>query len=162
MKQKFLIHQGLLFLFTIMMLLSNTGCVYLENRGKDLTESANINLSAFSIGLGVNAGPAIAGYYKNAGLMGGPGGVLRVGLGGKYYEKIEGAYSGIGIPLSYSTLRENKDKIYCYNPGWGSAGLDLGYIFGLGIRVDAIELIDFIGGIFMIDILKDDISEISN
>lgn len=162
MKQKSLMQQCALFLFTILISLSNAGCLYMENRGKDLTEAANIKISILSVGLGVNAGPFIAGYHKNEGIMGGAGVGIKFGLGGMYYEKIRGAYSGIVIPLSHSKLERNKEKEYCNNPGWGSAGFDLGYIIGLGTRVDVIEFIDFLGGIFLIDILKDDSSDLQN
>jgi hypothetical protein len=134
-----------------------SSCTYLEDRRQDLTDMANVNVSAFSIGLGVNAGPAIAGYHKIEGLMGGSGARGKLGLGGVQDNKERGDYYGVGLPLSWAENKDHKDSFYKkHSPAWTSVGFDLGLIFGVGARADALEALDFVLGLFLIDILDDD------
>ena len=136
---------------------STCSCSYMEARAEDLTEVANVNVSAISAGLGVNAGPAIAGFYLTGGIFQNHGNRIKLGLGGIIEERDGGEYWGVGIPLSWSKNYDYQDNIYKkYSPAWGSVGFDLGFLFGIGARVDFVEAVDFVLGIFTIDILSDD------
>ena len=132
-------------------------CVYLENRRKDLTDIAHLHMTGLSIGAGVHAGPFILGHFEKDGVKGMPGSRSKLGLGGCIEEHEKGKYSGVIIPYRRMKGMTRSDSVYnSWAPPLGAVGFDMGFIFGFGARVDAVEILDFILGIFTIDILDDD------
>ena len=144
-------------LFLSLIIISTCSCAYLEDRRKDLTDMAHLHLTALSIGGGVHAGPFILAHFENDGIKGTPGGRMKLGLGGFVEEKEKGVYSGVVIPFRRMKGITRSDSIYnSWAPPLGAVGFDLGFIMGIGARVDVVEVLDFILGIFTIDILDDD------
>ena len=140
------------------LVLNLCSCAYMENRRKDLTDIANVNATAISAGLAVNVGPLSLGYFGNSGLLGGSGGRAKIGLGGLVVEEERGAYWGVIYPFEFLEGETRSDNYYNKNlPAFGSVGIDLGFVLGIGVEVDVVQAVDFLLGIFTIDILGDDI-----
>jgi len=136
-----------------------TGCAYLEDRRQDLTDVAHVNGTACGTGIAVNVGPALVGFYEILGFTRRGGTRAKLGLGGYQQNKEDGEILGVIVPMDFATNLSYKDNFYKeHSPGWGSVGFDMGLIFGIGARVDVVEALDFILGIFTIDLLNDDSS----
>ena len=134
-----------------------TSCAYLEDRRQDLTDMAHVDYTELAIGVSVNAGPVIVGAFEVGHIMNSAGKRVKLGLGGVQNEKQRGETVGVVFPISRSQIDTYEDDFYKgESPALGSIGFDLGFIFGIGARVDAVEAVDFVLGIFGIDILGDD------
>ncbi len=145
-------------LLLLILVTSLCSCAYMENRRKDLTDIVNINATAVSVGLAANVGPLSLGYFENNGIIGGSGGRVKLGLGGVVVEQERGAYSGVVYPFEFMEGETRSDNFYNENlPAFGSVGIDLGFIVGIGVEVDFVQAVDFLLGIFTIDILDDDV-----
>lgn len=134
---------------------------YLRHRLDDVTEAAHADVSSsFALGALVNVGPAVLGAYRVGGLEFGER--LQFGLGGMVPMRTanDSAAVGLVVPLEWA-MRESPsgEPLEGYRdryPGYASVGLDLGFILGLGLRVDVVELADCIVGIVGVDLLDDD------
>jgi hypothetical protein len=134
---------------------------YLADRAADLTDAAHLNLTAFSFGQGLlNVGPAVVGYQRIVGLGTGPGFRAKAGLGGiEYIETGHPDDPTVGVILPFSQQKYRTRSLVGYgkqHPPWGSVGCELGFGWGIGARVDAVEIVDFALGWFRLDILRDD------
>ena len=139
-----------------------TGCAssgYLTDRRRDLTDVVHLDGTALSGGLAVNLGPAIIGAHDIGLPIGdGSGERLKLGLGGAEEISSKGPCWGVGIP--FGRYREERRSTVgnheCAAPAWGSLGFDLGFLYGVGVRGDVVELLDFFLGWANIDLLRDD------
>ena len=129
---------------------------YFKDRAMDLTDAAHIDLSAMSFGAGVNAGPAVVGLNLVSAPCG-PGFRTKIGLGGIEALRVNEGYAGLIWPLGDAETKTRSEAGYGRHfPPWGSVGADIGFIYGISARADAVELVDFLLGLAGVDILKDD------
>ncbi len=81
----------------------------------------------------------------------------KLGLGGIVTEEERGAYSGVVVPFErLEGLGRSGAPYNSWAPPLGAVGFDMGFLIGFGARVDVVEALDFVLGIFTIDILGDD------
>jgi len=124
---------------------------YLNNRASDLIEVAHLDMTFYSFGALGNIGPIMLGVYQDSGRhMLGAGGVIMS-------EKRFGG-SGIIFPLGYvSNGLKSKNSYKDFTPPILSLGFDIAFILGIGAHADPVEALDFILGIFTLDLLGDDV-----
>ena len=147
----------------LLALLLTSGCThfceegsYLHNRGKDFSESFHIASSVITDGAMLNVGPLIVGGQsydpKYAGrLMLGPGGMVDSNIQG------DAVNSGVIWPLSSAERIDYTSDYKRRDIGWASCGFDIGFLMTLGVRIDLVEFLDCLGGIFALDLLSDDL-----
>ena len=150
-------------LLCLTLLVAHTsGCAttgYWADRRQDLTDVAHVDVTMFSVGVAANAGPAIVGLHRTAGSCG-DGGRVKIGLGGVQAVSTCGQYAGVVFPISRIKEKTRSNGGYGTEaPPWGSVGLDIGLILGLGVRFDVVELADLVLGLGGIDIIDDDVSK---
>jgi hypothetical protein len=150
-------------------------------RRADLCDVLNVTFHTWSLGADVNVGPANVGLFA----ISGPDGFsypYNRGITGLSLAPYSGVELGLVIPLHRIDYLPNCEQewlkgtggseIYCEGedcferrrnrgyankyPGWGSIGFDIALGLGVGFRLDVCELVDFIGGCFGLDIMKDD------
>ena len=136
-----------------------TSCTsnYWENRRQDLTVVAHVDLEGLSFGAMANISVISGGLF----FQGGPCGTgfrEKYGLGGTQSTHASGGAIILGVPLMENSARSRwgygRDM-----PHFASVGVDTGLFFGIGARVDLLELLDFVFGFAMIDIVQDDREE---
>ncbi len=140
------------------------GCssAYWLDRASDLTDAAHVELNAASAGVAANAGPAVLGFYGIGGAC--TGSRVQLGLGGVREVWSNGIESGVLVPFSHIEDEpfwkwDHAPRQPYYGkeaPAWGSVGLDFGFVFGFGARVDFVELCDFFAGWVGFDLVDDD------
>lgn len=151
-----------------------SGCAtseYLTDRRHDLTDAAHVDFNDFALGTAVSVGPMVLGGHAITTFID-RGTSFRLGLGGVQEIKTSGIHWGVGFPFErYQATKRPEggpfgdwrldrsssfgDYEHSY-PGWGSLGFDIGLLWGVGARVDAVELLDFAVGLTRIDLLRDD------
>lgn len=135
---------------------------WIRARCEDLTDVAHVDVgSTPAYGAAVNLGPAIAGYHRTSGLRFGDRQAL--GLGGIRHIRTrnDSCVAGAVWPLERAERQDRRGRplsgYLSHYPGIGSFGIDLGFIFGLGARIDLVELADFFAGIGGVDLVGDDL-----
>lgn len=146
---------------------------YVSNRLDDLTDVAHVDATVLRIGLLCNVGPLILGRVV-CGDAYVPTVSLRAGLGGVQFVRTTGEAGGFIVPTSHydvsrwslyawgdrpaSEAGEARpgSSYYGKGPAWGSVGLEVALIVGLGARVDVVECADFLLGLFAVDLVGDD------
>jgi len=145
--------------------LSAAGCVvpdsldgYCEDRRQDLIDVAHIDLSALSAGAVVYAGPLLFGAnHITPKDRPGQDTTLQCGLGGPRFVPRQGLAAGFIWPVAWW----NEDRHIVglrpkQTPSPAAFGVALGAAVGIGVEADAFELVDFLLGLFCIDLAEDD------
>lgn len=138
-------------------LLTNCSSNYWDDRRLDLTDSLHLTGESLGIGINANVSTLCVGASDVSGFCGGEPGRVKLGLGGIQGTEVEPrSIKIIGLPLKENSPRsrwEYGGEI----PPFASLGVSGGFWVNVGVRADFLEFIDFIGGIFLIDIMDDDL-----
>lgn len=141
------------------------GCVsptsfngYLEDRRQDLIDVVHVDVSTVNVGAVAYVGPFMLGLDTQKGLA--PGertATVQIGLGGARFDGRDGTAFGIIFP----TTRWDEDRPFLgrrpkKSPGLLAVGVNAGVIFGVGAEADVLELLDFVAGLFCLDLVGDD------
>jgi len=145
-----------IYLITLLLSLS-TSCStnYWSNRRNDLMDIAHIHVDSVAAGGTINVSSLSLGYYGVTGVNDDNGSRVKLGLGGIDTVQVSGFIEGVGEPINDLEVRSE----WGYGgtvPSYGSIGFNLGYLVSIGAKVDALELIDFLAGIFTLDLVADD------
>jgi len=143
----------LLITFTLLTSCSST---YWNDRRMDLTDSIHLTSEALGVGINANVSALCVGASNVSSIWGEPK-RGKLGLGGTQSTKVvTKTIMLMSLPIQENPPRSRWDyggKI----PPFASAGISAGFWVNFGARVDLLEIVDFIGGIFMIDIMDDDL-----
>jgi hypothetical protein len=142
---------------------------YTANRLSDLTDVAHVDISFMSTGALASAGPMMLGYESMIAPTGDPGRRCRFGPGGLQVLSVGYRADGLLWPFEHFTVRSRRygpffkinrsdarEPYWAQSPTWGSAGVHVGLLLGVGAEVDAVELFDFLLGFFGCDMVGDD------
>ena len=131
---------------------------YLENRRQDLIDVLHVDFSAVNVGAVAYVGPFLAGINYMTGVeTREQSTTLQLGLGGA---RILGR-KGLATGLLWPSSRWNEDSQIIGRrpkraPSGFSVGFSVGAVAGIGAEADALELIDFVLGLFCVDLAEDD------
>ncbi len=158
--------------FLLVILVSGcfAGCVrpgsfanYIEYRRQDLIDVAHVDLTMMEAGAVLYMGPMLIGCnYRGGKRWKGASTTRQYGLGGTRTVSYKGIAAGVffatvlGPSLSWRQEWEHDRGQNKKAPSYSATGFSIGAYHGLGVELDLFELVDFIAGIFCLDISKDD------
>lgn len=131
---------------------------YLENRRQDLIDALHVDIGVVNVGAVVYALPFMAGLDYQTGLRSRTQtDTLQIGLGGPRILGHKGLCAGILFPAAkWDDEKPAIGQRPKRAPSGFSAGASAGFILGLAVEADAIELVDFVVGLLCLDLMEDD------
>jgi predicted small secreted protein len=132
---------------------------YFQDRRQDLIDVVHLDFSVANVGAIVYVGPFGLGWnaLTDPEKEGEDSKTLQLGLGGPRFQGREGAAWSFIWNIEHwnddeSTIGPRPKR----TPSCGSVGISAGFVFGVGVEADIFELVDFVLGIFCVDVMQDD------
>jgi len=131
---------------------------YFSARRHDLIDVVHVDFSVMNFGAVAYAAPFTVGLDYLSGFKARePASVLQIGLGGPRIEETSGLAGGLlMLQVQWDGQRPFIGPRPRPRPSGFAVGANVGLFLGVGAEADVLEVLDFIAGLFCLDMLGDD------